>query len=65
MTRRAARFKAGDVTRMLRAVGKAGERIERVEVDAVGKIAVVIGQPDGAESDHKSEWDEVLHRGKH
>ena len=50
-------FRQCDVTRALRAVMAAGVKVERVEIDSVGKITIVTGQASGAE---RNEWDEVF-----
>jgi hypothetical protein len=48
----------------MRAVEKAGKPIARVEIDADGKIIVIVGKPDGnnttaTTTNGANEWDRV------
>ena len=42
-------FKQGDVTRSLRAVSKAGQPVQRIEINREGKIVVFMGKPEERE----------------
>jgi hypothetical protein len=57
--RRANRFSQRDVSRALRAARRAGETVERVEIDpASGKICVILKDPDGSRpgGNSKNPW---------
>lgn len=43
MTARAARFKEADLTRAFKAVGKAGIKDVRVEIDPDGRLVIITG----------------------
>ena len=57
MARASLTFRQSDVTRAVKAVMAAGIKVERVEVDSVGKITIVTGQTSSTE---RNEWDEVF-----
>ena len=57
MARASLTFRQNDVTRAVKAVMAAGVKVERVEIDSVGKITIVTGQASGTE---RNEWDEVF-----
>jgi hypothetical protein len=50
-------FRQSDVTRAVKAVMAAGIKVERVEIDSVGKITIVTRQTSSTE---RNEWDEVF-----
>jgi hypothetical protein len=57
-------FKLSDVTRLVKAVVKAGVEVARVEADkdgsgAIWRIVVVAGKPVEANGVDKNEWDEI------
>jgi hypothetical protein len=56
-------FRQSDVTRALRAAGKAGITVNRVEIDRDGKIIMLTGKSTEAEA--VNEWGEVPHRDSH
>lgn len=61
MSRSPALFRQSDLTRALKGAQAAGLSVARVEVDASGKLVVVIGEPaKAAEGQPTNEWDEVL-----
>ena len=60
-----ARFKGRDITRVLRAARRAGEAVDRVEIDAAsGKFAVILAKQVTPGGD-KNPWDEVLTNAAH
>jgi hypothetical protein len=52
-------FKQADLTRAVRALKAAGVKVERVEIGADGKVAVIVERNGKEES--VNPWDEVLH----
>jgi len=63
MSRGQQTFKQSDVTKAIKATVKAGIAVERVEIDANGKIIVVSAKTEDAieaQKPEKNEWDEVL-----
>jgi hypothetical protein len=59
MARPTSAFKQGDVTRAVRAVAAAGQRVARVEIDKTGRIILVTGE--AAQSPIEgNEWDRDL-----
>ena len=52
-------FKQGDVTRALRAVSKAGQPVQRIEINREGKIVVFMGKPEEREGLGDNERDQV------
>jgi hypothetical protein len=53
-------FRQRDLTRAVRGATAAGLSVARVEVDAHGKITVIVGKPkDQQPGDLANEWDEV------
>ncbi len=66
MSRRTAnRFNQREVSRAVRAARRAGETIERVEIDpATGRITVIIAKSgEAANGSNTNPWDEVLKDG--
>jgi hypothetical protein len=59
MARAPCTFRQGDVTRAIRAVEAAGQKIRKVEVDKDGKVIIVIAQDDddAAVDSERNEWD--------
>jgi hypothetical protein len=58
MARAPCTFRQGDVTRAIRAVEAAGQKIRKVEVDKDGKVVIVILDDDDAAIDSETnEWD--------
>ena len=56
------KFKRRDVTRALRAVKAAGEKVVRVEVDGTGRIIVIVGDADQVTTtttEGANEWDRI------
>jgi hypothetical protein len=51
MTKRPARFKQADVSRALRGAERAGMKVGRVEIDADGKIVILVGSEAARASD--------------
>jgi hypothetical protein len=63
MSRGQQNFKQSDVTKALKATVKAGIIVQRVEIDANGKIVIVTAKPEDAVNGEKlgeNEWDGVL-----
>ena len=61
MARRAAAFRQGDATKLIKAALAAGVPVERlagVRMAPDGSVAVLFGEPD-APVDSANEWDEV------
>jgi hypothetical protein len=58
MARPTSAFKQGDVTRAVRAVAAAGQRVARVEIDKTGRIILVTGE--AAQQPEGNEWDRDL-----
>lgn len=56
---RATSFSSSDVTRLLRALRKAGEPVQSVEIDPTGKIVARLGAAESL-ADAGNPWDEVL-----
>lgn len=56
---RAVSFSSSDVTRLLRALRKAGEPVRSVEIDPNGKIVAKLGAAESPAADGNP-WDEVL-----
>jgi hypothetical protein len=58
MTRRPSTFRQQDVTRAVKAVSAAGVHIARIEIDAMGKIVIVLAG-EGRETERREEntWD--------
>ena len=63
MARAPSAFRAGDITKAVKAVAAAGVDIARVEIDKAGRI-VIIALTDGGKPVAANEWDTVLHHGK-
>jgi hypothetical protein len=63
--RTANRFNQREVSRALRAARRAGETVERVEIDpATGRISVIIAKSgEAATGRNTNPWDEVLKDG--
>jgi hypothetical protein len=63
--RGANRFNQREVSRALRAARRAGETVERVEIDpATGRISVIIAKSgEAATGSNTNPWDEVLKDG--
>jgi hypothetical protein len=59
MSRGPSRFREADVKRAVRAVLGTGVEIARVEIDAAGKVILVIGKPADGGAD-RNEWDEAF-----
>jgi len=59
MARTPSTFRQQDVTRAIKAVVAAGEKVERVEVDKEGKIIVVTSKPGTLDGTRRNEWDSV------
>jgi hypothetical protein len=59
MVRAPCTFRRGDVTRAIRAVEAAGQKIRKVEVDKDGKVVIVIAQDDASAmvDSKRNEWD--------
>jgi len=55
------RFWKRDVTRMVRALRAAGEKVQRVEVDKNGKIVVIVGDAEQTTTTtgEANEWDRM------
>jgi hypothetical protein len=67
MARGPLRFKQGDVERAVKAARKAGVPIGKIEIDAAGKISIVVGVPraddtpaDEAPEANSNTWDRFL-----
>lgn len=58
-SRTPAHFKQCDVTRLIKAVVKAGESVRKIEISPDGRIEVYLGAVDDAAS--ADEWDVVLY----
>jgi hypothetical protein len=54
-------FRKRDVTRAVRAVKDAGEKVVRVEVDKDGRIIVIVGEAEqtAARNEGANEWDRI------
>lgn len=61
MRSRASRFRQSDLTRALRGAEKAGMHVERVEIEAGGRIVIFSGSP-GSRGGPFNPWDEELGR---
>ena len=61
MPGRGFRFRQSDLTRALRGVEKGGMRVERVEIEASGKIVIFSGLAVSARGPFNP-WDEELNR---
>jgi hypothetical protein len=61
MSRGPQTFRQGDVTKAVKGVVAAGIGVQRVEVDRVGKIVVVLakGEEDKRTYGETSEWDSI------
>ena len=59
MSRGRARFKQGEITRILKAAAKAKVDV-RVEIAPDGKITIAPGKPGALNGDAVNPWDEVL-----
>jgi hypothetical protein len=59
MSRGAQAFKQGDITRAIKATVNAGQHVQRVEVDRMGKIVVIIGEPGTGEPSGRYDWADV------
>jgi hypothetical protein len=59
MARPPSAFKQGDVTRAVRAVAAAGQRVARVEIDKTGRIVLVTGDASQPPIEG-NEWDRDL-----
>jgi hypothetical protein len=59
MARAACTFRQADVTRAIRAIEAAGQKVRKVEVDKDGKVVIVIAQEDddAAVDSERNEWD--------
>jgi hypothetical protein len=55
VARRPCTFRERDVTRAIRAVEAAGQKIRKIEVDRDGNLVIVIAQDDN--DTEKNEWD--------
>jgi hypothetical protein len=61
MTRCRSPIKKADVRRCIEAVAKAtGDRVARVEIDAAGKVTVIVERPADGTHSGNNEWDTVL-----
>jgi hypothetical protein len=61
MRSRASKFTQADVARAIRGAEKGGVRIERVEIEANGKIVIFNERPAGGRGS-TNPWDEELSR---
>jgi hypothetical protein len=53
-------FRQGDVTKAVKAVVAAGVHVVRVEVDRVGRIVIIVGEPVAADrTKEANEWDRI------
>jgi len=52
-------FKQRDLTRALRAAAKAGQPVQRFEIDREGRIVVFVGKPERREKAGDNEWDNI------
>ena len=52
-------FKQRDLTRALRAAAKAGQPVQRFEIDREGKIVVFVGKSEPREEAGENEWDNI------
>ena len=59
MSRRPCTFKQRDLTKAVRAIVAAGVQVDRVEIDAAGKIVVVTANAGESIRGSKNEWDTV------
>jgi hypothetical protein len=59
MSRGPLTFRQTDLTRAVKAVRAAGVEVMRIEIDRAGKIIVVAGKPNEAETTTNS-WDEII-----
>jgi hypothetical protein len=57
-------FTTGDVTRLVKALRRAGEQIASVEIDPSGKIVARFGAAGAEEPKPANPWDEVLTDGQ-
>jgi hypothetical protein len=57
--RRPSAFRQRDLSRAVRAMKAAGEKVERVEIDREGKIVIIIAREAAAEAETANEWDAV------
>ena len=57
MARGPCTFRGRDVTRAIRAVESAGQKIRKVEVDKDGKVVIVIARDDDDAVVERNEWD--------
>ena len=64
MTRPPSTFRQQDVTRAVKAVTAAGVHIARIEIDKMGKIVIITGDPTDQPADIReaNEWDRVYIR---
>jgi hypothetical protein len=65
MARGLCSFKIRDVTRVLKATATAGVKVKRIEIDRMGKIVIVTGEPEGDPNDDANSWDKALSRDDH
>jgi hypothetical protein len=52
-------FKQRDLTRALRAAAKAGQPVQRFEIDREGKIVVFVGKSEQQDGTEGNEWDNI------
>lgn len=57
-------FATSDVTRLVKALRKAGETPTSVEIDPNGRIVARFGSPAAEDSHGANPWDEVLTNGQ-
>jgi hypothetical protein len=58
MTRTLSHFRQADLTRAVRALKAAGQKVERIDIGADGKLSVIVERNGKEES--VNPWDEVL-----
>jgi hypothetical protein len=59
MARSPSAFRQGDITRAVKAMAAAGQRVARVEIDKTGRIILVTGEAAQAPIEG-NEWDKDL-----
>jgi hypothetical protein len=59
MTRAPSTFRQQDVTKAIKAVTRAGVNIARIEIDAMGKIVIILAEGTDAERGEENAWDRV------
>jgi hypothetical protein len=57
MTRTLSHFRQADLTRAVRALKAAGQKVERIDIGADGKLSVIVDRNGKEET---NPWDEVL-----